>query len=187
MRRRRAAAWTGGAALLAGGVWLFSLRSPPPPSPPPSGTAAGAHPHLLIEEIDTLATGAGGRALHRLRAEELRRAAPGEPSGLTAPRLTVFSGTGTDWHFTAPHGEVSPDGGTIRLPGRVRGWRTGGPRLELRTHDVVILTSERYGETARPAVLLGEGFRAEGTGMKVWPDEDRVELLTRARGTFRSG
>lgn len=184
MRRRRVAAWIG-AALLAGGAWLlFSPR----PSPPPSGTAAAdAHRHLLAEEIDTLATGADGRVLHRLRAETMRRSTPDGPSELTAPRLTVFSEAGADWHFTARHGEVSPDGGTIRLPGPVRGWRTGGSRLELETHDVVVLASERYGETGRPAVLHGEGFRVEGTGMKVWPDEDRIELLTRARGAFRSG
>lgn len=159
----------------------FWLSRPSEPQPLPSER----HPDLLIEAIEMAVTDRSGRLVRRIRAASLRRMTAGGPSELERPRLELFQELGASWRFEAQSGEVSPDMKTIHLAGEVRGRRATGPRFELDTSEVVILAPRNYGETDRPAVIRGERYEARGTGLRVWMDEGRAELLADANGTYR--
>ena len=130
-------------------------------------------------------TDPSGRMLRRLRAHELRRESPGAKSVLVRPRLTVFTEAGARWHFAAETGEVSPDGENIYLAGPVQGRRDAVQPLEIDGRDVRIMTTNNYGESDEPATVHGAAFEARGTGLKLWFEEGRIELLNDARGTLR--
>ena len=168
-------------ALLALGWFVFPLplRSPDPARSP------GAPPHLVMEQVDALTTDPSGRRYRRLRADELRRMAPGAKSVLVRPRLTMFPAAGPRWRFEAERGEVSPDGKNIYLPGPVKGRRDAVERLEIDGRDFRFMAANDYGESDEPATIHGASFEARGTGMKIWLEEGRIELLTDATGVLR--
>ena len=170
-----------GAICLALGWFAFPLPLQSPGSAPPPGTP----PHLRIERVDALTTDPTGRLYRRLRADEMRRMTPGAKSVLVRPRLTVFPATGPMWHFEAETGEVSPDGKNIYLPGSVLGRRDAIEPLEIDSRDLRIMATNNYGESDEPATLRGTTFEARGTGMKIWLEEGRIDLLSDASGVMR--
>ena len=168
-------------ALLALGWFAFPLplRTPEPASSPETPL------HLLIEQVDSLTTDPSGRMSWRMRADELRRSAPGAKSMLARPRLTVFPAAGPRWHFKAGTGEVSPDGKNIYLPGPVHGRRGAVEPIEIDGRDLRIMVTNSYGESDEPATIRGAAFEARGTGMKIWLEEGRIELLSDASGVLQ--
>ena len=170
-----------GAIFLALGWFAFLLPLKSPGSAPPPGTA----PHLRIERVDALTTDPTGRLHRRLRADEMRRMTPDAKSVLIRPRLTVFPATGPMWHFQAETGEVSPDGKNIYLPGPVLGRRDAVEPLEIDSRDLRITAMNNYGESDEPATIRGTTFEARGTGMKIWLEEGRIDLLSDASGVMR--
>ena len=182
---RHSLAWeipaTLGATLLALGWFAFPLPLHSPDTAPPAGTP----PHLRIERVDALTTDPSGRMYRRLRADEMQRISPGAKSVLVRPRLTVFPATGPMWHFEADTGEVSPDGKNIYLPGPVHGRRDAVQPLEIDGRDLRIMATNNYGESDEPATIRGTTFEARGTGMKIWLEDGRIELLSDASGVTR--
>ena len=182
---RHSLAWeilaTLGAIFLALGWFAFPLPLQSPGSAPPPGTP----PHLRIERVDALTTDPSGRLYRRLRADEMQRMTPGAKSVLVRPRLTVFPAAGPMWHFEAETGEVSPDGKSIYLPGRVLGRRDAVEPLEIDSRDLRIMATNNYGESDEPATIRGKTFEARGTGMKIWLEEGRIDLLSDASGVMR--
>ena len=177
---RRVFAW-GALAAVCGLGWLLLPRllssTPSPPAVPAW--------HLLVEAVDTATTDSSGRLYRRLRADELRRAAPDAKSELIRPRLTLLPETGKIWRFTAERGEVSPDRENVYLSGPVHGRRGPARPLEVESRDVRIMVSKSYGESDGPSTIRGTGFETRGTGVRFWLEEDRVELLSDAHGVFR--
>ena len=169
------------AALLALGWLAFPLPiQSPDPAPSP-----GAAPHLRIEQVDSRTTDPSGRMHRRLVADELRRTAPGAKSTLVRPRLAVFPAAGPRWRFESETGEVSPDGKNIYLPGPVRARRGVIEPLEIDGRDFRIRAMSDYGESDEPATIRGTSFEARGTGVKIWLEEGRIELLHDASGVMR--
>ena len=89
------------------------------------------------------------------------------------------------WHFEAETGEVSPDGKSIYLPGPVLGRRDAVEPLEIDSRDLRIMATNNYGESDEPTTIRGTTFEARGTGMKIWLDEGRIDLLSDASGVMR--
>ena len=163
-------------ALFTFGWFVYPLHSPgDTPSP-------GAPPHLRIERVDALTTDPSGRLYRRLRADEMQRMTPSVKSVLVRPRLTLFPAAGPMWHFEAATGEVSPDGKNIYLPGSVLGRRDSVEPLEIDSRDLRIMATSNYGESDEPATIRGTTFEARGTGMKIWLEEGRIDLLSNASG-----
>lgn len=167
--------------LLALGWGVFPLPTHSPDPVPSPGTA----PYLSMEQVDSMTTDPSGRMYRRLRADELSRTVPGAKSMLVRPRLTVFPATGPSWRFEAENGEVSPDGKNIYLPGPVRGRRDAAEPLEIDGRDFRIMTANDYGESDEPATVRGPSFEARGTGVKIWLEEGRIELLGDASSVLR--
>lgn len=165
-------------------VWLLVVpRAGPPPPPDPAETA----PHLLIQDVEISTTGPSGRVVRRLRADEVRRAGPDADTRLVRPRLTVFPGNGASWRFTAERGELPPGRRSVRLPGPVHGHRGGTRPLRIDSRDVRIVLPDGYAESDDPSTIRGTGFESRGTGMRIWLEEGRIELLSETRGSFVSG
>ena len=182
---RRASRWKRGFTFLAvcgAAAWLAYPRSPTPVG---SAPVASAPPHLFIEKVDVSATDDSGRMHRRLQADTLRREVPGGKSILLRPRLTVYAGGEPMWRFTAETGEVSPDGENIYLPGPVKGRRGPARPIEIDSSDVRIMVADSYGESQRPSAIRGAAFQARGTGLRIWLDEGRVELVNDARGSVQ--
>ena len=168
-------------ALLALGWLVFPVPlHSPDPAPSPDDA-----PHLSMEQVDSTTTGPSGRVHRRLRADELRRMIPGAKSMLVRPRLTMFPAAGPSWRFEAEHGEVSPDGENIYLPGPVRGRRGGAEPLEIVGRDFRIEATNDHGESDEPAVIRGASFEARGTGVKIRLEEGRIDLLNDASSVLR--
>ena len=170
-----------GALLFALGWFAFPL----PLRSPDSGPPPGSPPHLLIEQVDALTTDPTGRMYRRLRADEMQRMTPNAKSVLVRPRLTMFSAAGPMWHFEAETGEVTPDGKNIYLPGQVHGRRDAVEPLEIDGRDLRIMATNNYGESDAPATIRGAAFEARGTGMRIWLEEGRIELLSDATGVLK--
>ena len=47
------------------------------------------------------------------------------------------------------------------------------------------MATNNYGESDQPATIRGTSFEARGTGVKIWLEEGRIELLSDASGIMR--
>ena len=57
--------------------------------------------------------------------------------------------------------------------------------LEIDSRDLRIMATNNYGESDEPATIRGTTFEARGTGMKIWLEEGRIDLLSDASGVMR--
>ena len=97
----------------------------------------------------------------------------------------MFPAAGPRWRFESETGEVSPDGKNIYLPGPVRARRGVIEPLEIDGRNFRIRAMNGYGESDDPATVRGTSFEARGTGVKIWLEEGRIELLHDASGVMR--
>ena len=68
----------------------------------------------------------------------------------------------------------------------MRGRRGTVQPLEVESRDVRMMLSKNYGESGEPSTVRSKGLEVRGTGMRIWLEEDRVELLAETRTVFRT-
>lgn len=99
---------------------------------------------------------------------------------LINPRLEVFRKDKLPVNIIADKGWVTDGNEVILLSGDVRLWEEdadGNKQLEIISDDVRILPDQEYAETDRPAKLVRGNITTNGTGMRAWMNESRLELL----------
>jgi lipopolysaccharide export system protein LptC len=103
---------------------------------------------------------------------------------LSKPELTLFGEDAPPWHIVAEEGKAEDQGDRILLWGKVRIWQTDQDKLSEFTTPFLIVEPERqYAETDKPVMITSAGSTTQAVGMKAYLKEDRIQLLSRVRGT----
>ena len=115
------------------------------------------------------------------------RPGPNDYTMLTQPRM-LFSENAdiAPWHLTANEGKIDQNGQLVTLFNDVRVYQQSPEEglLELLTSELRIKASQQYAETDKAVKMRAQQGHLDTLGMKAYLGEDRIELLSRVRGTY---
>lgn len=90
------------------------------------------------------------------------------------------------WHLTAKEGKIDQNGQLVTLINDVRVHQRTSEQglLELLTSELRIKAGQQYAETDKAVKMRAQQGHLDTVGMKAYLSEDRIELLSRVRGTY---
>lgn len=168
------------AAVLGSGWYLASLRK----ADEEAQEADGQTPNFFMERFTTTSMGEDGRPTRRISADYMAHFTDTGSNEFTQPRLTLYSATGTPWEVKSERGWASSNEDVMLLLGKVHIWRddADGERIiDIHTSDLRVLPATSYGETDQPVLISRGATESRGLGMRVYLEDDRLELLSRVR------
>lgn len=142
-------------------------------------------PDYFLTDFTATTMGPEGRPEHRLSAERLVHYADDDTSDLTQPRVVVFRTGENHWYARAERGKVGPGGEVVYLSDNVELYQPGSAGeapLTVTTERLEIHPRKSYAETDAAVTLTGPGSRVEGTGLRAYFKQERLELLTEVSG-----
>jgi lipopolysaccharide export system protein LptC len=176
--------WSG-LAILAGFTswWLNSLQQ----ELPIHKLSMNAQlPDYTLKDFNTTRTDAEGRLKNRLTAEHLLHY-PENNTMIMAPDILFYQQGQVQWHVASEHGQVSADNKEVWLLGHATLQRvTDNPakRFDILSQNVHVKLDEEYAETHEPSTLLSATSTTNAVGMKIFMQQQRLELLSKVKGTY---
>lgn len=172
--------------LVAATSWL-SQKSESPSKPADEETAGVAD--YFIRGFEGTVTGNNGRPTHYLKADYLVHYTDSNITELEKPDLTVYQEKGEKWHIQSELGRMQEDGENdeVLLQGNVTlTQQTRQQPLKLSTETLLLYPERQYAETDSAVDIRAPGGHIRGVGMKVFGQEERLQLLSDIRGTYEA-
>ena len=162
-------------------VWW--LRPPPKPNemvgPPRSS--------YTLNDFTLYGLGEDGTPSFKLVSPYLARREGDDSLYVNAPKYTIFSDDGSDWHGTSQYAWVSSDNSLVKLIGKVDMQRPAVGKVkaaQVHTSDATVWTQDKRMASSAPSVIKQTGSIMTGVGMKADLDTHTLELLSNFHGTF---
>jgi len=167
--------------------WLLTTFKPGPLA----GEPLNSHkPDYFFEQVKTTLLDAKGKPRYRLTANRVEHHPDDDSVTLLHPHVRVYSQKHLDtlpWEIDAEKGRIIERGKIIHLLGAVSIERAAGvanAASKMETRDLTIEPDKSYAVTrAKVRIRHGE-HRLRGTGMKMYFDQGRFEILAKGTGTY---
>jgi lipopolysaccharide export system protein LptC len=171
------------ALAVASGLWLsaFSQRQGN------SERFTGRAPDLTMDEFEVTTMGEDGNPLRRLSAAHLAHFTKTGTKELRRPHLVIYQAKAEPWHIASERGWVSAENDVLMLLGKVdiwRNYRDGKREIHIETEDLRVLPNEQYAETEFAVAISTKESLTQGTGMRAYLDESRLQLLSGVKTTI---
>jgi len=173
-------------ALAGFSVWMLSVVNVPKPGAPPGPRHI---PDYYLDDFTATAMGPNGKPQYRLSAKHLDHYPDNDLKVITALHLTWYRPGLPDWTVDADQGRILHHNQLVLLEGRVvmtRAATDDAPPIRLETRDLTVRPGEKYAETQTAVTIHSGPNRIQATGMRVYLDQGRVELLANARGHYET-
>lgn len=144
-------------------------------------------PDFFIEEVTSTMMNAEGKPLYRLHAAVVNHYPDDKSLVLNAPRMEYYRPQLPPWTAESEAGRVYDEGRQIFLDGKVTMRRPAEdkqPATELLTRDLLVLPEDDYAETTASVKISSGASKLKGTGMRVYLEEGRLELLANGEGVY---
>jgi lipopolysaccharide export system protein LptC len=123
-----------------------------------------------------------------IRYFEQRADHPTKPDmSIDKPSMTFFTNDELPWLATADFAEGKEKQDQLKLIGNVvlQKETDKGRPLQLKTDELLIKPSGRYAETDKPVIITDASGTTTSTGLKVFLDDERIELLSNVKNRYR--
>lgn len=107
---------------------------------------------------------------------------------ITEPRIKLFREKLSPWLVNAKLGRILNKGTLVYLNGKVTMRRPASKteqRVDLQTSNLTIKTDKDYAETRDAVVITVANHQLKATGMRVYLNDGRLELLSKVEGEYR--
>ncbi|WP_432697957.1 LPS export ABC transporter periplasmic protein LptC [Marinobacterium sp. YM272] len=143
---------------------------------------------FFMRDAETRYWGEDGSFQRSWTTPELRHYPRLNSSKLLEPSTLMPQDKGGAYKIRANEGWVLDDQSEIQLAGDVEVNHNplSGPGSVLTTSTLSVYPPRDYAETDAPATLIREDERTETTGLEVYFDERRVELLSNVKGRYNA-
>ncbi len=144
-------------------------------------------PDFFIEDVISTMMDAEGKPLYRIQAAVINHYPDDKSLALQAPLLEYYRQQLPPWTVASEAGRVYDNGRQVFLDGKVTMHRPAEgkqPGTELQTQDLLILPEDDYAETIANVKIISGASQLKGTGMRVYLDEGRLELLANGEGIY---
>ena len=176
------------ASLLALVVGIVVLSSPQHDAGAPA--AAGGPPHdpgYSAQKARLVQTGADGRPMYTLDAEQIQQQPNDGLIELQQVLLGFRDASGNEWTARARHGELTQNSGVVQLDGdvHVAGLLPGTQeQAEISSEHLSVDTNAQIVTTRDPVTLVTSGRELNATGMVASLKDRHVQLESAVHGSF---
>ncbi len=123
-----------------------------------------------------------GNLHYQFKAHKLEHFPKGDYTLVSAPDMTLYHRDGTPWRINSLMGKITADHKLIKLWDNVELLReTPREPLLMETQALTINPDQEIASTDRDVVITSKSGQVDATGMKVYIDENRMELLSNVR------
>lgn len=154
------------------------------------------YPSNIVTDHTSRHFNQAGKLNHLFVANEVRhfqvhpkRQSEKDYTEITRPRLTLFRKDAPPWKIVSDTGHTTANSSVITFEGNVMVWQVDpatGHRSELTTSKLVVKPDQHYAETDKPVMILAPDSTTSAVGMKALLNQDKIELLSRVRGTYEA-
>lgn len=154
------------------------------------------YPNNIVSDHTSRHFNEQGKLNHLFIASEVRhyqvhpkRQTEKDYTEINQPRLTLFRENAPPWRIISDTGHASANSSVITFEGNVMVWQedpTTGQRSELTTSKLVVKPDQHYAETDKPVMILAPDSTTSAVGMKALLNQDKIQLLSRVRGTYEA-
>lgn len=167
--------------LIVGVSWL--MREPDQ-RPAVGELSRSDQPDYFLRGMDSFSTGQDGKMQHRMMAHSLLYFPDEGITKLEQPFVEIHQGDGSLWTVQAHHGHYSDSTREIILQGSVLIEQNHPQAMSLETESLRLLPDSQFAETHDPVQLRSAHMQLQGTGMKLYGEEQRLQLLSHVRGIY---
>ena len=144
-------------------------------------------PDFFIEDVISTMMDAKGNPLYRMQATIINHYPDDKSLALSAPQLEYYRHQLPPWTAESEAGRVYDNGRQVFLDGKVTMHRPAAgkqPSTELHTQDLLILPEDDYAQTTANVKIISGASELKGTGMRIYLDEGRLELLANGEAVY---
>lgn len=173
-------------ALAGFSIWMLSVVNVPRSGAPPGPRHI---PDYYLDHFTATAMGEDGKPLYRLMADHLDHYPDDDLKVLTRLHLVWYRPGLPDWTVDADRGRILDHNRLVLLKGSVvmvRSATAGAAPIHLQTRDLSIQPGKKYGETKAVVTIDSGPNRIRATGMRIYLDQGRIELLAKVRGHYET-
>lgn len=169
------------AALAAWSVWwLRQLQTTTSPE-----HAAPTHRiDYTMDKFELTAMDPTGKPQFRLQAGAMTHFADDDSAEFLQPRMEYIAKDRAHLRFNAERGWMASQGNEIRLLGAVRIEGTEQHPFTLISRDIKFQPDQNLVTTAATVELKSPGLHVTSVGMRIYIDQQRVQLLSQVQGRY---
>lgn len=150
-------------------------------------------PIAYASDTNTRQFDENGQVKYQLQAQHIDYFQPNnnptaEYALLQAPHITLHNDQGPPWHIRSRHGRIENSGDTLTFTEQVQVWQLNElqQRTELTTEKLVVMLEREYAETDKAVKISAPEGVTHAVGMKVFFDQERLQLLSKVRSTYEN-
>ena len=144
-------------------------------------------PQIFMVNSDTVRFETGGQKSHHLIGEHTRYFDEGDRLEIAKPVITFFRDDQQQpWHISANYSHGKTDQSRFVFYENVKIWQNNpaeGKQL-ITTEKLIVYPNRNYSETDKFVTLTSPNSKTTGTGMRVWFDDQKIELQQSVRGYY---
>jgi len=171
-------------ALAVGSAWLLHVLGTKDTE---TKSSAGIAPDAFMDDFTLMTMNEQGDVRYVLSAPYMEHYPHDDSSALQEPMLVVYEENSPLWYLQSESGKVSSGNKEMLMQGEARVWRNddaGQPELEVLTRNLRIMPDSQYAESAEATTIRTPSSVTHAVGMRVYMEEQRVQLLAKVRGRY---
>lgn len=144
-------------------------------------------PDYTMENFIITTMGATGSPEHQLQARYLAHYPDDGSAEFTAPQFTFYERDDGPWQVSAGRGWVGPKQKFVVLRDNVLVENTQaapGKAMRMTTSELQVLPDDKFAQTGQPVTLQSQNSLIHAVGMRLYLDEERLQLLSKVKGTY---
>ena len=141
-----------------------------------------------LSNAEITGTGPSGQVLYRVTALRASQSLDDSSVDLDRIKLIYTPEDGVSWDFQADEGRIPPDGTMVQFFGRVLALAgdaaVGAAEARITTDYLEVDPETLVASTDSKVFIDYDGQQINGTGMRLYLEEDRLQLLSNVNGKF---
>ncbi len=120
-----------------------------------------------------------GHLHYTFKSEQLQYFAPEDYTLISTPKVTLFQKDGTPWKINSQMGRITDGHKFIKLWDNVK-LNRAVPQdpIQMKTQVLTIMPDQNIASTDKDVVIISDSGQVDATGMKVYFDTNKMELLS---------
>jgi lipopolysaccharide export system protein LptC len=149
-------------------------------------------PSAYFIDAETTQFDENGQPSYKLLAATIRyfekASDPSKPDvSIDQPKVKFFMEDAPPWNATSDYAEGNEKQDQLQFIGNVvlkKNTKTGQV-IQLKTAELTIKPNGRYAETDKPVIISDASGTTTATGLRVFLDDERIELLSNVKNRYR--
>lgn len=143
----------------------------------------------IMQDVTLITMGKNGKPKNQISSPKVMHYQQGDNTSFESPNIIMYQKKGMPWYISAQSGQSIAGFSTVILSKNVKFYRPPGPHnntITLTTSRLSLFPHEEIAQTDQAVTMTQPGSVIKSVGLRAYLKSDRVELLSRAEGSYES-